>query len=185
MADKPEETPVQPTVMIRPRMKLPTQKAINKLSTGKPGDLFTRQQMADAIEVPLNYPAGQPYLWRGEAYVRSAVEYVERELKICWQWIREKQAWEFQDDAGKTTAASSRLRSTIRKGRRAFRVGLMVNEANLTTDKRRELHCTMAVAGIMVVASSSQAKRVVNEQISEGKKLLKPDVDAVMKLFKQ
>lgn len=185
MSDSPSEQSTQPTVMLHSKMRLPTQKAINKFSTGEPGDLITRQQMAVIIELPFEHPAGQPWLWLGERYVRSAAEYVERELKICWQWIREKQAWECQDDAGKTATASLRMRSGIRKARRSFRVGLTVDETKLTTDKRRELHCTMAVVGVMVVASSSQAKRAVNEQISEGRKLLKPDVESVMKLFKK
>jgi hypothetical protein len=152
-----------------------TAKAVEKLKTGNQGDRINRDQMAAIID----RPCGNGQLGAGN--VRSAINHVEKNYNITWEWSRADQAWICLNDPEKVTVTRSRIRKTRNAAKRAVQVARGVDVLQLDREQRREHTVNVTLAQMALTSSSGRFRsRVAKLEAPE-----QPPVGGLIELMKK
>ncbi len=154
-----------------------THRAVEKLKTGRPGDLLTRDEMATVVG--RDCAVGS----LGYGNVNSAIRHVEKYHGICWRWDREAQAWRCLNDVEKTKVQRACNQSSRRAARRGIVVGTTVDTSLLDEGARQEHNLNMSAAG-MIYLCGGGAFRKRMEKIGVGQ-LREPDPAKLIEVMKR
>lgn len=161
-------------------LKMETSLAVSKLKAGKPGDLITREEMAEHIGISCELNS------LGYGNVQSAIRHVEREHGIVWRWNRSQQAWECKDDVGKLDDAQHAKKGINRRLGRTGRVLAAVDSSKLPAERQTEYQVELVNTGLAALATSGAFRKRTLEAI-EGKAdgLRRPEPAQLLELMKK
>lgn len=160
------------------QMSVYTSRAIERLKSGKPGDLITRDAMS--AEIGRSCDPGA----KGYGNVSSAIRHVEQNFAIVWRWSAADSAYRCLNDSERVAAAGGYINGSRKKLRRCVRVSKTVDVSKLDGDSKMVHlgHCQAAALGLLFTESKSVAKLGAEEQKG---RLIEPSVDAVFSLMRQ
>ena len=153
-----------------------TQRAVEKLKTGTPGDTITREQMTAVVGRDCS-PNGMGY-----GNVNTAIRHTEKFHGICWRWDREDKAWRCLDDTQKTKVQRSYNQSSRRAARRGLVVGATVDMANLNDADKQEHNANMSAAGMIYLCGGGAFRKRLGNVTG---KLREPEPAQLIELMKQ
>jgi hypothetical protein len=121
-------------------MGIHTQRAVDALKKGTPGDTYTRREMAEIIGRQCDPNS------LGYGNVQSAIRHVETNDGIIWRWDRSDKCWKCLDDDERLQSVDHGIKRHRRGIKREIRVTQTIDPQNLTEDRKRDLELTQIQA---------------------------------------
>lgn len=173
MSDGPISVAVE---RFRSGLCLHTSRAVDLLSTGKPGDKLTREQMAEKVGRDCS-PDGTGY-----GNVQSAIRLCEREKGIVWRWIKADNCWRCLTPQECVNETSKCITGGFRRVSRGLRVAATVDPKRLDDETRREHSLNVTLAGFMRIAGHGSTR---SKLATSSERLSEPDVGKVLALMQK
>lgn len=164
----PNEAP-----LVSGRLAYSTSQAVEAMKHGKPGDAFTRDEMA--AKIGRSCATGS----LGYGNVNSAIRHVETQYGVVWRWSKADQAWVCLDGRQCVGESHSLISAARKRVRRSLSVAKTVDKEELDADTRREHNLNVAVTGMMMAGSSSQFRT----RLGALPRLTQPETSRVLALF--
>lgn len=162
------------------RMSKATQRAVERLKEGTPGNTLNREEMAAIIGEPCGMGTA------GYRHVRSAIAHVRKNQFMVWSWSRADTAWKCLDDAESVESAGSYNRQAARRAKVSVETATCIDVGNLNDDQRRDYQLQTTIASLIVAASAHRfRKRLLAGKDQKSVLIQTVDYDALAKAVKR
>lgn len=153
-----------------------TQQAIERLKTGKAGDVITAAEMAQIVMADC-WDTRSP----GYAYVLSAINATIRDHRVYWTRERFERVYKCAGNQQAQISTDHQIKKSARAAKKGLQLSLCMDEAKLTKEEAFDRRCSQMQANLIVAAASKK----VRNQLS-GDKIHQPDFQAILEgLVKQ
>ena len=170
------DTLMIPTVGTFPGVMGPhTQRAVEKLRDGKPGDIIDRPAMTMIVGRECTPGA------LGYGNVSTAIKHVERHYAIVWRWIKSDKAWRCLTEEEKMTVEHGYTKQSRRCARRGMVVGQSIDVAQLSSDQKRVHSVNQSVAGMIYLCVGGAFRKKLKAVEST---LREPEQEKLVELMK-
>lgn len=139
--------------------------AIELFKQGKPGDVLTPEEISEAIGELFIRPSATP---RAYSHLQSAIEYVERNHLIVWEWERDSVVYRCLGDAEKTGTLPRYMLGIRRKAKRLITRSKTVDVSRLTDDQRRDHSLMQALGGMLATAAGGSFRKQLAARTNGG-----------------
>lgn len=153
-----------------------TQQAIERLKTGKAGDVITAAEMSEIVMCQCWETKS-----RGYTYVLSAINATIRDHRVYWVRETHERVYKCAGTRQSQISTDAQIRKSARSAKKGLQISLCMDEATLTKEEQFDRRCSQMQANLIVAAASKK----VRNQLS-GDKIHQPDFQAVLEgLVKQ
>lgn len=122
---------------------------IERIKTGRPGDIITDEELTKLIGKPTR-PGGKGY-----GNLMSAIGRCIREYRILWQRIREGGCIECVSNSGKVLVAKAKRKQMYRKAKQSLVVTASIDLDGLSDDEKRRCLVESATAGTVIMMTKN------------------------------
>jgi len=133
-----------------------TQRAIERLRKGDPGDRITTEEMSQIVG--RDCAEGN-----GAANVRTAIRHVRREYRVWWERVRGEGCWQCLGDADKVTSQNRAVRLMARRARLHARESIAISPEKLDASSRVDFYLNQIQFGLMLTGGSSGLRKKLTE----------------------
>lgn len=133
-----------------------TQRAIEKLRAGQPGDQISTDEMSQIVGRDC---AVSP----GAGNVRSAIRAVKRDYRVWWERIRGENCWRCLGDTDKVRSQTREVKLMARRGRRHARESMAISPEKLDSVSRVDFHLNQIQLSLMMTAGGAAMRNRLTE----------------------
>lgn len=133
-----------------------TQRAIERLRTGREGDQITVTEMSQIV----GRDCGQG---NGAANVRTAIRHVRREHRVWWERIHGEKLWRCLRDGEKVTSQNRSVRLMAKRARLHARESIAISPEKLDATSKVEFYLNQIQMGLMLTGGGSAMRKRLNE----------------------
>lgn len=138
-----------------------TQRAIERLRTGRAGDQITVAEMSQIVGRDCSQT-------NGGANVRTAIRHVRREYRVWWERIRGEGLWRCLGDAEKVESQNRSVRLLAKRGRLHARESIAIAPEKLDANSKVDFYLNQIQFGLILTAGgSAMRKRLVETKTLE------------------
>jgi len=129
-----------------------TQRAIERLRLGRPGEVITDEEMSNVLGRDCTAA-------NGANNVRTAIRRVKLDHGVWWERIRGEGYWRCLDDREKVDSGERRVRLTARQARRIAAETTTIDVSRLDEQARLDFHLNQIQAGLMFTSGGSAMRK--------------------------
>ena len=178
-----QEHPQEPTGFQHVKNKaVPTQKLIDRLKDGQPGDILTDEELTEIAGGYDTRPIVQGRRTKGYGFLRSAIEHVRTNHALVWSRVRGAHYIKCLYDTEKQPLASAGLRRIRKAARKSAHVLATINIENLTAEQLQERNATLAITGAICQFSDRNTMKALSVRNVQSTPQI--DTQSVIDLFK-
>ena len=178
-----QEQPQEPTGFHHVQNRaVPTQKLIERLQHGVPGDILTDEELTEIAGYDTR-PSSQGRPGKGYSYLTSAIRYVLNNHAVVWDRVRGGNYIRCVDDPDKLPLAASGLNRVRKAARKSARVLGTINIENLTAEQVQERNANLAITGAICQFADRKTMKALS--VRNVQSTPKIDTQSVIDLFKK
>jgi len=179
-----QEQPQEPTSFHHVQNRaVPTQKLIDRLKDGKPGEILTDEaltEIAGGYDTRASVGGRQG---KGYPYLTSAIRYVLRNYAVVWDRVHGGNYIRCVEDPDKLSLANTGLNRVRKAARKSARVLGTINIENLTVEQVQERNASLAITGAICQFTDRNTLKALSVRNVQSTPQI--DTQSVIDLFKK